>query len=36
MPPWIDYGLSQQDVGDVVNFIRSINQKTRSQQNAGN
>jgi sulfur oxidation c-type cytochrome SoxX len=36
MPPWIDYGLSNQDVGDVVNFIRSINQKPRSQQNAGN
>jgi sulfur oxidation c-type cytochrome SoxX len=24
MPPWIDYGLSQQDVGDVVNFIRGL------------
>jgi len=30
MPPWIDYGLSQNDVGDLVNFIRSINPKTRS------
>ena len=28
MPPWIDYGLTQNDVGDIVNFIRSINQKT--------
>ncbi|MBI4892435.1 MAG: c-type cytochrome [Acidobacteria bacterium] len=27
MPPWIDYGLSQQDVGDLVNFIRSFNPK---------
>ena len=34
MPPWIDYGLSQQDVGDIVNFIRNINQKNRSQQYA--
>jgi mono/diheme cytochrome c family protein len=34
MPPWIDYGLSQQEVGDIVNFIRSINLKTRSQQYA--
>jgi mono/diheme cytochrome c family protein len=34
MPPWIDYGLSQQEVGDIVNFIRSINAKTRSQQYA--
>jgi mono/diheme cytochrome c family protein len=31
MPPWIDYGLSQNDVGDLVNFIRGINSKpTRS------
>jgi sulfur oxidation c-type cytochrome SoxX len=28
MPSWIDYGLSQNDVGDLVNFIRSINVKT--------
>jgi hypothetical protein len=27
MPPWIDYGLTNNDVGDLVNFIRSINQK---------
>lgn len=25
MPPWIDYGLSQNDTGDLVNFIRSLN-----------
>ncbi len=25
MPPWIDYGLSTNDVGDLVNFIRSVN-----------
>ena len=36
MPAWIDYGLSQQDVGDIVNFIRSINQKSGSQQYARN
>jgi sulfur oxidation c-type cytochrome SoxX len=30
MPSWIDYGLSQNEVGDLVNFIRSINPKTRS------
>ena len=27
MPSWIDYGLSQNEVGDLVNFIRSINVK---------
>jgi sulfur oxidation c-type cytochrome SoxX len=27
MPPWIDYGLSQNEVGDLVNFIRGINTK---------
>ena len=27
MPPWIDYGLTQNDVGDLVNFIRSLNPK---------
>lgn len=26
MPPWID-GLSQQNVGDLVNYLRSFNQK---------
>ncbi len=25
MPSWMDYGLSQNDVGDIVNFIRSLN-----------
>lgn len=25
MPSWIDYGLSNTDVGNLVNFIRSIN-----------
>jgi mono/diheme cytochrome c family protein len=24
MPPWIDYGLSQNDVGDIVNYLRSL------------
>ncbi len=36
MPSWIDYGLTRNDVGDIVNFIRSINPSSRSQQNAGN
>lgn len=37
MPAWIDYGLSQNDVGDIVNFIRSLNPQTpRSQQYARN
>jgi mono/diheme cytochrome c family protein len=26
MPSWIDYGLTQNDVGDLINFIRSLNQ----------
>jgi len=25
MPPWIDYGLTPESVGDLVNFIHSIN-----------
>ena len=25
MPSWIDYGLSQNDIGDIVNYIRSMN-----------
>lgn len=25
MPPWIDYGLSKDDVGDLVNYIRNLN-----------
>jgi mono/diheme cytochrome c family protein len=28
MPSWIDYGLSQNDVGNIVNFIRSLNHKS--------
>jgi len=31
MPAWIDYGLSQNDVGNVVNFIRSMNVRKGSQ-----
>lgn len=34
MPPWIDYGLSVNDVGDLVNFIRSMNQKPKGTQYA--
>jgi sulfur oxidation c-type cytochrome SoxX len=26
MPAWIDYGLTQKDVGDLVNYLRSFNQ----------
>ena len=35
MPPWIDYGLNNNDVGDLVNFIRGINAKPKGGQNAG-
>ncbi len=31
MPSWIDYGLSQNDVGNIVNFIRSLNEKSKTQ-----
>ena len=34
MPPWIDYGLTHNDVGDLINFIRSINQKPKGGQHA--
>jgi sulfur oxidation c-type cytochrome SoxX len=34
MPPWSDYGLSNEDVGNVVNFIRSLNPKSKGGQNA--
>ena len=34
MPSWIDT-VSTNGVGDIVNFIRNINQKKGSQQNAG-
>ncbi|MEZ5398392.1 MAG: c-type cytochrome [Bryobacteraceae bacterium] len=27
MPPWIDYGLSEHDAADIINFIRGMNQK---------
>ncbi len=27
MPSWIDYGLSTNDAGDLINFIRSLNQQ---------
>ncbi|MBP6821580.1 MAG: c-type cytochrome [Acidobacteria bacterium] len=27
MPPWVDYGLTQKDVGDLVNYLRSFNNK---------
>jgi len=30
MPSWIDYGLTQNDVGDLINFIRSMNSQTVS------
>ena len=26
MPSWIDYGLQKNDIGDLVNYIRSLNQ----------
>ncbi len=29
MPPWIDYGLTKTDVGDLVNYIRSLNQNKK-------
>ncbi len=35
MPPWIDYGLSKNDVGDLINYIRGINQKPKGGQHAG-
>jgi sulfur oxidation c-type cytochrome SoxX len=34
MPSWIDYGFTQQDAGDIMNFIRSLNPKAGSQQYA--
>jgi mono/diheme cytochrome c family protein len=27
MPNWIDYGLSHNDVGDLINFIRGLNRE---------
>jgi len=32
MPNWIDYGLSNNDVGDLVNFIRNLNPKPKGGQ----
>ena len=29
MPSWMDYGLSQNDIGDIVNYIRSLNAPTK-------
>jgi mono/diheme cytochrome c family protein len=31
MPSWIDYGLSQNEVGDIVNYIRSLNQAEKNE-----
>ncbi|MFB3813851.1 MAG: c-type cytochrome [Terriglobales bacterium] len=36
MPSWIDYGLSQNDVGDLIHFIRSLNQPTPQPKAGGN
>jgi mono/diheme cytochrome c family protein len=27
MPSWVDYGLSSNDVGDLINYIRSLNKR---------
>ena len=35
MPSWTEYGLSSNDIGDLVNFIRSINPKEKGGQHAG-
>lgn len=29
MPPWIDYGLTKEDVGDLVNYLRSLNKNRK-------
>ncbi len=34
MPAWVDYGMTSNDVGDLVNFIRSMNQKPKGSQYA--
>jgi mono/diheme cytochrome c family protein len=34
MPPWTDYGLSNEDVGNLVNYIRSLNPKPKGGQDA--
>ena len=35
MPSWIDYGFNNNDVGDLVNFVRDMNPKPKGGQNAG-
>lgn len=35
MPSWVDYGLSQKDAGDLMNFIRSLTVKSGRVQVAG-
>jgi len=30
MPSWIDYGLQKNDIGDLVNYIRSLNETAQS------
>jgi len=35
MPPWMDNGLTTEEVGDLVNFIRNINPKLKGGQHAG-
>ena len=25
MPSWVDYGLTKNDAGDLINYIRSLN-----------
>jgi mono/diheme cytochrome c family protein len=29
MPSWMDYGLSQNEVGDIINYIRSLNETAK-------
>ncbi len=31
MPPWLDYGLTQKDVGDLVNYLKSFNKNKNKQ-----
>ena len=31
MPPWVDYGLTQKDVGDLVNYLKSFNKNKNKQ-----
>lgn len=30
MPPWVDYGLTKNDVGNLVNYLRSLNQNAQT------